>query len=144
MRNVKRGTYNVTDIESFKRVIEIYDNGDKPTYKLACISKCVGFKKFRQYMLDTYEFDPDDVDIAKSVKALNKGMFHKMFMSMENMYASRSYIDTYINFYKTARNNKFDLKDRFLYNKVNEVKPFDKLTIQRLKERYSLIPAEKI
>lgn len=144
MRNTKRGTYNVTDIESFKRVIEIYDNGIKSTYKLACISKCVGFKKFRQYMLDTYEFDPDDVDIAKSVKALNKGMFHKMFMSMENMYASRSYIDTYISFYKTARSNKFDLKDRFLYNKVNEVKPFDKLTIQRLKERYSLIPAEKI
>ena len=95
-------------------------------------------------MLDMYEFDPDDVDIAKSVKAYNKGMFHKMFMNTENMYASRSYIDIYINFYKTARDNKFDLKDRFLYNKVNGIKAFDKSTIQRLKERYSLIPAEKI
>lgn len=144
MKNTKRGTYNSTDIESFKRVIEIYDNGYKPTYKLACISKCVGFKKFRKYMLDMYEFDPDDVDIAKSVKALNKGMFYKMFVNTENMYASRSYVDIYINFYKTARDNKFDLKDRFLYNKVNKVKAFDKSIIQRLKERYSLIPAERI
>lgn len=140
----KRGTYNKTDIESFDEVIDAYEHKFRPTYKLICISKGVGFKKFRRYMLDTYEFDPDDVDRSVSVAALKKGLFQKMFVCYENTYASRPFINMYLEYYKIAKQHKLDLRDRFLYNKVCEIKHFDKMSIQRLKERYSLIPAEKI
>lgn len=140
----KRGEYNSSDVKYFDDVIQAYNDKLKPTYKLICISKNVGFKKFRKYVIDTYEFDPDDVDRAVSVNALKKGTFYQLFIGACSMYSNRAMIDTYLSFYKLAKSNGFDLKDRFLYNKVNEVRPYDKFIIQRLKERYSLIPAETI
>jgi hypothetical protein len=140
----KRGEYLSCDLKDFEDVIQAYNDKLKPTYKLICIAKNVGFKKFRRYMIDTYEFDPDDVDRSVSVNALRKGTFYQLFLGACNMYSTRAMIDMYLSFYRLAKANKFDLKDRFLYNKVNEVKAFDKFTVQRLKERYSLIPAETI
>lgn len=141
---MKRGEYNNSDIKYFNDVIKLYDIKYKPTYKLICVTKNIGFKKFRKFMIDRYDFDPDEVDRATSINALNKGTFYKLFISIENCYATKSMIDVYLDFYKLAKQNNFDLKDRFLFSKVNNIKSYDRYMIQKLRERYSLIPAETI
>ena len=141
---MKRGEYNNSDIRYFNDVIKLYDAKYKPTYKLICVTKNIGFKKFRKFMIDKYDFDPDEVDRTTSINALNKGIFYKLFISIENCYATKSMIDVYLDFYKLAKENNFDLRDRFLFSKVSSIKSYDRYMIQKLRERYSLIPAETI
>lgn len=141
---MKRGEYNNSDIKYFNDVIKLYNVKYKPTYKLICVTKNIGFKKFRKFMIDRYDFDPDEVDREISINALNKGTFYKLFISIENCYATKSMIDVYLDFYKLAKQNNFDLRDRFLFSKVNNIKSYDRYMIQKLRERYSLIPAETI
>lgn len=73
--------YTSIRLKDFADILSLVSNNKGITYKMACMRKKTPFNNFRVYIIEKYDYDPDDKDMELIGSLIENGSFIKTFIN---------------------------------------------------------------